>query len=182
MQELKDSELIKKAINNDMHAFRILVERYQSMAYSVAYKYVNNPHDSEDIVQEAFVRIWKNLSNFQTDKKFSTWLYRIVTNLALDNLKSKYKTVQKSTGSIESFNPIITDKNPSELLENQELWEIVHQASDRLTPKQKAVFVLKDLEGLDTAEVMNILSMNEGSVKSNLYYARNNMQPANFCL
>ena len=175
MQEQSDLALITRAAAGDMRSFRVLVEKHQSMAYSVAFRFLNNQHDSQDVLQEAFVRIWKNISNYRPEIKFSTWLYKIVTNLCLDVLKSKIYKQARASVSTDNAENLATYNDPLTDLERVEFMEAIHNAANDLTPKQKSVFVLRDLQGFPSREVEEILSMNSGAVKSNLYHARTKM-------
>ncbi len=167
-----DPEIMRKALHGDTYAFRLIVEQYQGFSYSVAFRLLNHAEDAEDVVQEAFVRIWKNLHRYQHDVKFSTWLFQIVTNLCLDVLKSGRRKLQRKSETIEKEHLVYDQSTPEKEIQQKELEVMIQEAAATLTPKQKAVFVLRDLEGLSVAEVSSVLNMTEGSIKSNLYYAR----------
>ncbi|CAN5129517.1 sigma-70 family RNA polymerase sigma factor [soil metagenome] len=172
MPDLISHEVVENAMAGNAVAFKTIVEQHQAFAYAVAYRFVGNEEEAKDIVQEAFVRLWKNLHSYRKDVKLSTWLYRIIANLCLDFLKSrrskeKHNRVDISRGH---FSP--DDSTPEKIIQQQELMRVIHIAAEVLTPKQKAVFVLRDLEGLSTEEVKEILSMSEGNIKSNLFHAR----------
>lgn len=174
MHALPETDLIKKAQEGHPLAFRYLVERHQQMTYALAYRFLNNTDDAKDIVQEAFIRIWKNLDTYKSEIKFSTWLYKITTNLCLDKIKSKHHQ-QRNNHVRENFE-IQDPSTPEKELEQEELARIIHQAAQTLTPKQQAVFILRDLHGLTTEEIEETLNMSSGKIKSNLYYARIAMQ------
>ena len=174
MQSLSESVIIEKARNGDTHAFRILVEQYQSMLFSVACRFLGKD-EAEDIVQEAFIRLWKNFQRYRPEVKLTTWLYRIVTNLCLDHLKSKHRRNWFRRRDMNETNTVPDPSTPLKELENHELMQYVLRLAEGLTPRQRAVFILRDLEGLSSKEVCEILSMKAGNVKSNLYYARSKM-------
>jgi len=175
MAEHVTEAIIKKAIGGDVDAFRLIVDYNQAFAYSVSYRFLGNAEDSEDVTQEAFIRLWKNLHKYRPDIKLTTWLYRIIANLCLDFLKSAYARHQKNFRDVETvFAQRSCEWADSELNAN-ELNEIIQRAAEELTPKQKVVFILRDLEGLPVEEVCAILSMSAGNVKSNLWYARQQM-------
>jgi len=165
-------EIIRQAAQGDHHAFRVLVDTHQAFAYAVAFRFMGHAGDAEDIVQEAFVRLWKNLHQYRPAVKLTTWLYRIIANLCLDLLKSRPERQRRSAVSIEASYDVTTQNTPEGYLQQQELMDAIRAAADELTPLQRAVFVLRDLEGLPVEEVSDILSMPAGNVKSNLYYAR----------
>lgn len=169
-----DAELIEKAEGGDHQAFRFLVEKHQGMAYSVAFRMVGNSFDAEDVVQNAFVRLWKNLSRYRAEVKLTTWLYKIVVNCALDLLKSKHRKQQSKRVGLDGAD-VKSSITPESEMQKHEMMSIVLQLSEGLAPKQRAVFVLRDLEGLSVEEVCEILSLSPGNVKSNLYHARSSM-------
>jgi len=170
MIEQVAQEVIRKAIEGNTEAFRVIVNHYQGFAYSVSYRFLGNAEDSEDAVQEAFIRLWKNLHTYKSEVKLTTWLYRIIANLCLDFLKSAYGKQRKNQVEVEHALQYAADTDES--LRTSELSEFIQRVANELTPKQKAVFILRDLEDLPVEEVCSILSMSSGNVKSNLYYAR----------
>ncbi len=174
MRSLSETEIITKAKNGDTRAFRMLVERYQSMMFSVSCRFLGKD-EAEDIVQEAFIRLWKNLHKYRSGIKLTTWLYRIVTNLCLDHLKSKHRRNWFRRADISEIDAVKDHSAPDKELEGRELVQYVLRMAQSLTPKQQAVFILRDLEGLSSDEVCEVLSMKPGNVKSNLYYARQAM-------
>ncbi len=171
MKLLSETAIINKAQKGDTIAFRFLVETYQSMLYSLACRFLGKD-DAEDTVQEAFIRLWKNIHKYKPEIKLATWLYRIVTNLCLDHLKSSHNRNTKNSIDVADVAGLKDDDAPDKALEKKEMMQQILKFSESLTPKQRAVFVLRDLEGLSSQEVCTILSMKAGSVKSNLYYAR----------
>ena len=129
-------------------------------------------NDAEDIVQEAYIKVWKNLHRYDYDFRFKTWLGKIITNLCLDVMKSSHRKRQLHPGDLESL-PFATDANESgSELELHELKTIIHRLAASLTEKQRAVFILRDLQQLEPDEVCSMLSISPGNLKSNLYYAR----------
>lgn len=166
-------DIINKAGNGDTNAFREIVDEYQAFAYAASYRFLGNAEDAEDIVQEAFIRLWKNLHKYNPEVKLSTWLYRIIVNLCLDFLKSVYGRQRKNKVDVELV--LQCSAGSDEPMQTNELNELIQEAAAVLTPKQKAVFILRDLEDLSVEEVCGILSMSAGNVKSNLYHARQRM-------
>jgi RNA polymerase sigma-70 factor (ECF subfamily) len=168
MELEKEPNLIQQSLQGNSRAFRELVEAHQGLAYSIAFRFTRDEQESEDIVQEAFIKIWKNLSTYRAEYKFKTWLAKIVTNLCLDYLKSgriKKRSEQKKL-------PEPSHRAEENKLEEDELRAAVMALADQLTEKQKAVFILRDLEMMEPHEVCEILQMSSGNLKSNLYYAR----------
>ena len=165
-------DVVENAMAGSTAAFKTIVEQHQSFAYAVAFRFVGNEEEAKDITQEAFVRLWKNLHSYRKEVKLSTWLYRIIANLCLDFLKSRRGKEKNNRVDISKAYLLQNDSTPVKIIEQQELMRAIQIAAEELTPKQKAVFVLRDLEGLPTEEVKEILSMSEGNIKSNLFHAR----------
>lgn len=172
MPEPITPELIQEAARGSQQAFRAIVEVNQGFVYAVAFRFVNDSQDAEDITQEVFVRLWKNLHTYKPEVKLTTWLYKIVTNRCLDFLKSKHGSRRKNAVDVDKQLHLAAHSTPERAYQQQELLKIIHAAADELTPRQKAVFILRDLEGLSSAEVCEALSMSAGNVKSNLFHAR----------
>lgn len=168
-----DRKLIDRALQGNALSFRHLVERHQSFVYSLAFRLVGNRDDAKDITQEAFIRLWRNLNRYNPDNKLTTWLYRIVTNLSLDMLKSARN--KYSIRNPEAHDDVPVRHTADQYLIETELRTVVSMMASLLTPKQKAVFVLRDLEELTVDEVSEILSMSPGKIKSNLFLARKRM-------
>ena len=167
-----EQETIALAAAGNQQAFRTLVESHQGFVYSIAFRFVRNENDAEDLTQEAFIRLWKNISRYNPEFKLKTWLGKIVTNLALDVLKSSQKKHEKLQLELHDELNAASHHHPEKELSAKELYQLIRKASEQLTPKQQAVFVLRDLEQLDANEVCEILDMPDGNMKSNLYYAR----------
>lgn len=173
MAESTSQEIIARAMAGNTEAFRVVVMQNQAFAYSVSYRFLGNAEDAEDIVQEAFIRLWKNLHKYNPEVKLRTWLYRIIVNLCLDFLKSTHGQQRKNKVDVEQV--LHYSSGPDRPMHANELNELIQEAAATLTPRQKAVFILRDLEDLSVEEVCHILSMSAGNVKSNLYYARQHM-------
>lgn len=171
-------ELIKLASSGDERAFNKLVQRYGDMIYSFSYKVCRDKAKAEETLQDTFINIYKNLSAFKGKSKFSTWLYRIVTNNCL--MKHRKRKIDNIWVSLDS--PKHDDDNvievsswaqsPSELLEDIELREKMDTAILKLPEDYRIVFVLRDIEGRSTEETAKILKMSVPAVKSRLRRAR----------
>jgi RNA polymerase sigma-70 factor, ECF subfamily len=172
MPEPITPELIQEAARGSQQAFRAIVEVNQGFVYAVAFRFVNDAHEAEDITQEVFLRLWKNLHTYKPEVKLTTWLYKIVTNRCLDFLKSKHGSQRKNAVDVNKQLHLAAHSTPERAYQQEELIKIIHAAADELTPRQKAVFILRDLEGLSPEEVSEALSMSAGNVKSNLFHAR----------
>lgn len=165
-------ELIEQAKGGDHHAFRKIVEAHQGFAYAVAFRFVGSRNEAEDITQEAFIKLWKNIGKYRPEIKLSTWLYKIIMNLCLDFLKSAQRKRQLKTEDVESNHLIIDQSSQEQKLDDAEMLGVIVELAKHLKPKQQSVFILRDLEGLPIEEVSEITRMDQGQIKSNLYYAR----------
>ena len=171
MHNLVTKEALEKAVAGDHAAFRILVEKYHAFVFRLSCRFLGDRGDAQDATQETFIRLWKNIHRYDSTVKLTTWLYKITSNLCLDVLKSsrwKHHATQRMMDLPDSPDSTSAD----EALLNEELNNIVFKMASTLTPKQKAVFILRDVEGLAVPEVCAALSMSAANVKGNLYHAR----------
>jgi RNA polymerase sigma-70 factor, ECF subfamily len=166
------SDLIEQAKGGDHHAFRKIVEAHQGFAYAVAFRFVGNRNEAEDITQETFIKLWKNIEKYKPEVKLTTWLYKIIMNLCLDLLKSAQRKRQRKTEDVESNVFIVDQASQEQRSDNLEMLSVIVELAKKLAPKQQTVFVLRDLEGLSVEEVLEITRMDQGQIKSTLYYAR----------
>jgi RNA polymerase sigma-70 factor, ECF subfamily len=177
-----DQQTVKKLINHclegDTDAFRNLVEAHQKFVYSAAFRLLCNDFDSEEIVQETFIRVWKNLNRFNNEMRFTTWLYKIAINLCYDRIKATNRFHNKIQFDMESS--VILNQPSIENIEasviNGELAEIIRFLTNELTPKQKLVFTLTELENLTVEEITTITGLSPQKIKSNLYCAKQNIK------
>ena len=168
------SEILKRCLRGDTSAFREIVREFQEYVFSIALRVLCNEEDANDVVQESFIRVWNNLSRYDSAVKFSTWLYAIVTNLCYDRLRVRKRNRSRTLDDVDAslLASIATEHNPEQLYTNKEIAKMISLLTEELPPKQKLVFVLRDLEGLNVREVCGILNLSESSVKTNLVYAR----------
>src|SRR5688572_19986270 len=143
-------EVLQRALAGDQRAFRSVVEGHQGFAYRVAYRLVRNSADAEDITQEAFVRLWRNMPKYRIDMNLRTWLYKIVTNLCLDFFRSSHYIQGELNEDLRSADQVHAYLTPEAGIDAKELEDQLASALKDLSPLQKAVFVLRDLEGLTT--------------------------------
>jgi len=168
-----DHDLIRQSIQGDLSAFRMLVERHQHYVYSLAFRSVPHREDAEDIVQDTFVKVWLNLKFFDFRGKFTTWVYRIVANLCIDRLRSAKRFSVVAAASEEINTLRINGQDEMKKVEEKDLAGQIKMLADHLSPKQRMVFILRDLQDLSIEEVSQVMKISEGSVKTNLYHARN---------
>jgi RNA polymerase sigma-70 factor (ECF subfamily) len=168
-----ENEIIEKCRNGSLQDFRKLVGLISPSAFSVAFRILCNEEEAEDIVQETMITIWKSIRKIKSAKTFMSWQYRIVVNKCYDQLRKRKRNPEFRAD--EKTWAIIANRiseSPSSHLENDETARIINLLTDKLSPKQKAVFVLSDLEELPNEEVAFITGMSRINVKANLYYAR----------
>lgn len=169
--------VITEARLGSHQAYNRLVMEYQESALMLAYRLLRNRQDAEDIVQNAFIKVWEELSTFRGDSKFSSWLYRIVYNLSLNRIKSRsLRTFLRISQEYdeEDYSSIeIPDdnENPEEVLIRNERKELLEKAVKKLPTKQRAIFVMRMEQGLTNSEIAEITGKSEGSVKANFSFA-----------
>jgi len=165
-------KLILLAQQGDKQAFRSLVEKYQKFVFAVAFKILLNDEDARDTAQDAFIKLWQHISEYKFQAKFTTWFYKIIINLCLDKLRVRKRRNAFFTNSIDenTFNVLLSGN--SDDYSNKELMEIIIKLTGKLSPKQKIVFVMRDLNGFGIGEISQTINMPENSVKVNLLYAR----------
>ena len=179
---LSDEQLLEDARKGDFSAFEALVNRYERRIYALARRIVSRPHDAEEVVQQTFLTLLEHLDDFRGDSAFSTWLLRIATNHALALLRRQAvrATLPLEGGSHadeENDLPLpqaIAEwrESPEEILARKETRELVENALQSLDEKYRLVFVLRDIEGLSTAETARLLNISEANAKIRLMRAR----------
>lgn len=170
---LIEKELIGKCRSGSLHDFRILVELISPFAFSVAFRMTGDEEQAKDIVQETMITVWKKIKNIRSHGSFTSWLYRIVVNKCYDLLRKRkvnpeFRADDKTWALISDR---VSDRSFSQL-ENRETIQIINLLTLRLSPKQKAVFILSDLEELSNEEISIITGMSRTTVKANLHHAR----------
>jgi RNA polymerase sigma-70 factor (ECF subfamily) len=166
------NELYKRSPNGDPDAFRRIVENHQSYAYAIAFRFLGNEADAEDVVQESFIKVWKRLADYDPQKKFTTWLYRIVANGCLDCIKSRNRRRESGPMDPEGVDSRQSLEDPEKTNDDRERLNLVNAFVHELPEKQRMVFILRDLQDLNMDETSEILKMSKASVKSNLFHAR----------
>lgn len=167
-----DGQLIARCVQGDPGAFRELVERHQGYAFALAFRILCDEDDAREAVQESFVRVWKHAGVYDTRSRFTTWLYRIVTRLAQDRLKSNIRRSRVITRLPADQDVPAMKPGADDEMTNRQLAQRITAIADGLPPAQRMVFVLRDLEDLSIGEIAERLGMSAGSVKANLCYAR----------
>ncbi|MCK5839801.1 MAG: RNA polymerase sigma factor [Bacteroidales bacterium] len=170
--QIESNIILDKARKGDKKAFGSLVIQHQQYAFNLAFRIVCNEDDARDVVQESFIKIWKNMKLYNPNIKFTTWMYKIVTTTAIDQLRAIKKAGLVNIDDFHEKLENIYADNPETQLNNRETGRLIRMISDTLSEKQKLVFVLKDLQGLSSFEVSAVLDLPATSIKSNLYHAR----------
>lgn len=176
---LDDAELVRLVKNGQADAFAVLIGRYERQVYNLALRYSGDVTEAFDLAQEAFLRAHQALASFRGDARFSTWLYRIATNVCLDELRRRRNRPELTldepllTSDGEAERQIADDSpGPEQRLEQSELAEVVQREIASLSEEYRAVIVLRDLQDLTYEEISDILGVSLGTVKSRLHRAR----------
>ena len=174
-----DLDLVHATQDGDVSAFEQLVERYDRKLLRVAEHVTHNREDSQDAVQEAFLKAFQHLADFREDSQFSTWLIRITVNQALMKLRKRRRTKEVSLdedfqGNEDMLPREVADwaPNPEELYRASELREILSKALEELRPTLRTVFVLRDIEGLSIDQTAEVLDLTPAAVKARAWRAR----------
>ncbi|MGB5288007.1 MAG: sigma-70 family RNA polymerase sigma factor [Ignavibacteriaceae bacterium] len=182
--ELSEKELIIKAQNGDSIAFEQLVYNYDKAVLSIALRFVRDTDDAKDIYQEVFIRVFRGLKKFEFRSEFSTWLFRITTNVCI-TYKSRMKeqimvSIQtefnEDQEGDETMDLISKERSPEEEALDNDLRILIGNAVDSLSAKQRITFVLKHYEGYKIREIAEMLNCKEGTVKKYLFDAVNNLK------
>lgn len=156
-----------------MLMFRDLVIRSSPFAYSVAYRMLNDEALARDAVQDTMIKVWKKLNGLNEDANFKSWLYRIVVNTCLDMLRKRkrYREVRPDEKTWQQLGASVAEGSNTDL-DKKEIAAVIGRLTRKLSPAQKAVFVLCDLMQLSHEDIAEVMEMNKNSVKSNLHHAR----------
>ena len=171
-----DIKLIEECRGGNFNNFRKLVELTSPFAYSVAFRMLGDEDQAKDVVQETMVTIWQKLKKIKTAEVYKTWIYRIVVNKCYDEMRKRKRNPE--FGADEKTWGVISNRiseEPSAALENKETSKIISLLTEKLSPKQKAVFILSDLEEMSNDEISEITGLSKSAVKSNLHYAIKNI-------
>lgn len=165
------NDILTRCKTGDKNAFRILVQTYQRMVFSLSLKMLCDEDAAKDVVQDTFLKVWQNIANYDERKSMSTWIYTIASHICLDKLK-KMKRVSLLPDDELMFRSYAENTNAQTEMENKQWVAVVRTLAEGLSEKQKFVFTLCQLEGLDASEVEEITGLNDKQIKSNLYIAR----------
>lgn len=178
MTREQENAVVRAVLNGDVNAFEMLVKEYEKNVYNLALRMVGNSEDAADMSQEAFIKAYNSLDSFRGDSKFSVWLYRIVSNVCLDFIRSR-KRKQTVSLSMEDDNgddvelDIADDtQSPERLMDKRLTREAVRRGLASLPPGQRQILLLREIQGLSYDEIAEVLNVEAGTVKSRIFRAR----------
>ncbi len=179
---IEEKKCIQKAAKGDANAFEELVLRYQTQVYNLCYRMTGNAEDAADLTQDVFVKVWKHLGSFQFDSSFSTWLYRLATNCCLDFLRSQKRkptislVVENEEDGEQTIDIEADGPTPEEQVISREEREELLWAMNQLDDEQRQILTLRVVNDLSYTDIAEILNIKEGTVKSRLSRARENLR------
>jgi RNA polymerase sigma factor RpoE len=178
-----DLSLVKRAQEQDGSAYDELIRRYQQRIYATVYHMTSNHEDANDLTQETFIKGYRALKGFKGDSSFYTWIYRIAVNKTINFLKQRKNKWQMSLNDVDfqaEHDPdlvaLVSDKTPRRDLSLTELQEKLNGAVQKLSEQHRMVVTLHDIQGLSHEEIGKIMNCNVGTVRSRLFYARQQLQ------
>ena len=184
----EDRVLIARAQQGDTAAFRQLVERHQRRAFAIALALVRDENDARELVQDAFLRVYKGINSFQGGSSFFTWLYRIITNLSIDLIRKPGRQLAdidearfETDESQEAEFPLISrvdGADPVDVVRRREIAGRLQAALDALPPYHRGVIVMREIEGLSYEEMAQAMGVSKGTIMSRLFHARQKLQKA----
>ena len=173
--EPDDKQLVENARHGKPDAFEQLVRRKTTKVYSLCYRIIGNGEDAKDIAQLVFIKLWENLEKYDPRYAFDTWLYRMVTNVAIDFIRNR----QSRDNAVNSTLRLVktsADAEQGVVVQRKEIERIFNVCSSVLSPKQKAIFVMREMDDLPSTEIARILGCRESTVRNHLFNARKLMQ------
>lgn len=182
-QHQDDETLVARARRGDLAAYDVLVDRYKERLYALAYHMTGNHEDANDLVQEALIKAYRSLKKFRGNSSFYTWIYRITVNYTLNHVKRRRRHVHFSLDDVDTA--IETDPHFIELMSHvtprrevglNELQQRLNEALQKLSENHRMVVVMHDIQGMTHADIAKATGTSEGTVRSRLFYARQQLQ------
>jgi len=179
----EDEALVARVQRGEMKAYDVLVERYKQRLYATVYHMTSNHEDANDLVQDAFIKAYKSLHSFKGQSSFYTWVYRIAVNRTINFLKRRKDRGHFSLNDVDAS--IETDPDYVELMSHvtprrevglNELQEKLNEAVQKLSEEHRAVVIMHDVQGMTHADIARVMHCSEGTVRSRLFYARQQLQ------
>jgi RNA polymerase sigma-70 factor (ECF subfamily) len=173
--EPDDRQLVRTIREGDPEAFEQLVRRKTSKVYALCFRVIGNAEDAKDISQLVFIKLWENLEKYDPTYAFDTWLYRMVTNVAIDFMRNK-QSRENAVNSNLRLVKTSADAEQGVIIQRKEIENVFNAISSCLSPKQKTIFVMNQMDDLPSAEIARILGCRESTVRNHLFNARKLMQ------
>ncbi len=190
-EALEDRALVERVKAGDKEAFRTLVERHQRRAFSISMSLVRDENDARELVQDAFLRVYKNIGTFQGQSSFFTWLYRIITNLSIDLIRKPGRQVaeldERRAASADAddgpnkdfpFLSRIDGADPADVVRRGEIAIRLREALSALPDYHRGVILMREVEGLSYEEMAQAMGVSKGTIMSRLFHARQKLQKA----
>lgn len=181
--EVPEGELVRRAQRGDLHAYDDLIRRYQERIYSTIYHMTSNHEDANDLVQDTFIKAYQALKSFKGGSSFYTWVYRIAVNKTINFLKQRRHRTHISLNDLDvnaendpELVAFVSDKTPRREAGLTELQEKLNEAMQKLSEDHRLVVTLHDVQGVPHEEIAKIMDCNIGTVRSRLFYARQQLQ------
>jgi RNA polymerase sigma-70 factor, ECF subfamily len=176
--QVTDNQLVERVLQNDTRAFTMLVTRYQHKVLGLISRFVKDPHEAEDVAQEAFLKAYRALPNFRGDSAFYTWLYRIAVNTAKNHLVSRGRRPPSTDVDMEDAQLVDDTSTLRELdtpeanMEKEDLRRVIYQAIEELPEELKTAFSLREFSGLSYEDITEVMNCPVGTVRSRIFRAR----------
>ena len=178
MTREREAAIINAVLDGDVNAYEILVKEYEKNVYNLALRMTGNSEDAYDMSQEAFIKAYNSLSSFRGDSKFSVWLYRIVSNVCLDFIRSRSRkatvslSVENDEGEETELDIADEASSPQTLLDRSLTRDAVRRGLQALPPDHREILLLREIQGLSYDEIAETLNLEVGTVKSRIFRAR----------
>jgi RNA polymerase sigma-70 factor (ECF subfamily) len=173
--EPDDRQLVRTIREGDTDAFELLVRRKTSKVYALCYRIIGNSEDAKDISQLVFIKLWENLEKYDPQYAFDTWLYRMVTNVAIDFMRNK----QSRDNAVNSNLRLVKtsfDAEQGVVVQRKEVENVFNEIATVLSPKQKTIFIMNQMDDMPSSEIAKVLGCRESTVRNHLFNARKLMQ------
>ncbi len=175
---MDDIRLVEGLKKGDEESFKVLLDRYEGRIFNTALRITGDFSETEDVVQEAFLKAYRNIDSFDFRSGFYTWLYRIAVNSALDSRKKtmKHRALSLNQGEDVNIDIPADGEDPTRNPEMDEMAELLSAALDELPEKYRTILVLREYEGLSYIEISEVLNCSKGTVESRLFRARERLK------
>jgi len=177
---LSEQQFVEKLKNQDEQAYRELIDSYKNKVLKTALSFIPFKEDAEDVAQEVFIDVFKNIQNFRQDASISTWIYRITVNKSLNYIKRNRKYIENRSiddyYTYENVHPHSNHNETSSYIESKQLAQAIHNALLSLAERQRVVFVMHKIEGKSYKEISDVLRISLFSVESLMHRAKLNLQ------